>query len=170
VIEAGGNGNHETGVGHDLDRFTGINGKYILDRSSPDFRDSGAIIVAAATSTLPHTRIAYSNYGNRVDCYGWGEHVATAGSCPGSSGLAINTYTENFSGTSSASAIIAGAAIALQSITEANYNFRLNAIQMRAILGNDLNGTHSENGRLIDKIGVMPDLKKIIPNINNKIN
>jgi hypothetical protein len=33
---------------------------------------------------------------------------------------------------------------------------------MRKIMGSDLLGTSSVNGRSVDKIGVMPDLRKII--------
>lgn len=160
VIEAAGNGFNLT-AGNNLDLFA-INGKRIFNPESPDFKDSGAIMVAAASSASPHIRSNYSNYGNRINCYAWGENVMTAGSYPGSSGSAINTYTGNFSGTSSAAAIIAGAAIAVQSIAVANLNFRLSPIQMRNILSNDLYGTPSANKRSIDKIGVMPDLKKII--------
>ena len=35
----------------------------------PDFMDSGAIMVSAATSALPHQRMSYSNYGARIDCF-----------------------------------------------------------------------------------------------------
>jgi len=161
VIEAAGNGNFETREGNDLDLLE-INGEKILNPAGPGFRDSGAIIVAAASSAMPHTRIRYSNYGKRVNCYAWGEHVVTAGFYPGSSGFAINTYTGKFCGTSSASAIIAGAAIALQSIAEANLNSRLSPKQMRTFLSSHTLGTISANGHNADKIGVMPDLQKII--------
>jgi Subtilase family len=161
VIEAGANGNRHTLTGNDLDLLT-INQKKILNPMSIDFRDSGAIIVAAATSAWPHQRMNYSNYGKRVNCYAWGENVATAGCYPGSSGFAVNTYTQRFSGTSSAAAIIAGAAISLQSIAEANLGFRLNPSMLRTLMSNDDFNTCSVNGRAADKIGVMPDLKQII--------
>ena len=45
---------------------------------------------------------------------------------------------------------------------EANYSLRLGPAEMRKILSSDLNGTPSKNGRATDKIGAMPDLKKII--------
>ncbi len=156
VIEPGGNGNN------DLDAFTSTNGKALLNRLSADFRDSGAVIVAAATSAVPHKKISSSNYGSRIDCYAWGENVNTAGAFPNSSGAAINTYTKKFSGTSSASAIITGTAISIQSISEANYNRRLSPAEMRKILSSEFFGTHSVNGHAVDKIGFMPDLKKII--------
>ncbi|HYK57264.1 MAG TPA: S8 family serine peptidase, partial [Flavisolibacter sp.] len=75
---------------------------------------------------------------------------------------ATDGYTKTFNGTSSASAIITGVAIALQGIAEANLHSRLNPSQIRAFLSNETYGTASANGRATDKIGVMPDLKKII--------
>ncbi len=161
VIEAGGNGNLNGGEGNDLDQFM-LNGKKLFDPKSPDFRDSGAIIVAASSHTMPYKRISFSNYGDRMNCFAWGESVLTAGDHRGNSGLATNTYSGNFGGTSSATAIIAGAAIAVQSIKEANHHSRFSPIQMRKILSDHTYGTPSANGSMKDKIGVMPDLKKII--------
>jgi hypothetical protein len=163
VIEAAGNGDLFNRVGNDLDLFS-LNQKKILDPASPDFKDSGAILVSAASRTVPHHRIRYSNYGSRINCYAWGTGVDTAGAYPGSSGSAVDRYTGNFNGTSSASAIIAGAVIAVQSISEAKCNTRLGPKQMRDIVGSAEYGTPSANGRMIDKIGVMPDLRKIIRN------
>jgi hypothetical protein len=161
VIEAAANGSVYFNLSSDLDQFI-LNGKRILNRWEPDFRDSGAIMVAGASAIVPHKRIYNSNYGSRIDCYAWGESVYTAGSSPKSSNGAINLYTREFCGTSSAAAIIAGVAISVQSIMEANYNLRLGPAEMRKILSSDLYGTPSANGRSIDKIGVMPDMKKII--------
>lgn len=163
VVEAAGNGMYSSG--NDLDDFSDDEGKNILNRSKKCFKDSGAILVAAASSKTPHTRINYSNYGSRIDCYAWGENVVTAGYYPRSSGLSKNAYTEKFCGTSSASAIIAGAAIAVQNIVERKYGFRLNPKQMRKFLSSKKYGTGSKHGHLTDKIGVMPDLKKIIDRV-----
>jgi len=163
VIETAGNGSiNNNGRSNNLNMYKDIEGKKSLNTASKDFKDSGAIIVGAASSTFPHARLNYSNYGNRVNCYAWGENIATAGSYPGSSGMAINTYTARFGGTSGATAIITGVAIAVQSIMEANYNYRLSPCQMRSVLGSDYYNTPSALGRASDKIGVMPDLKKII--------
>jgi len=163
VIEAAGNGDLFNRMGNDLDQFS-LNQKKILDPASPDFKDSGAILVSAASRAVPHRRIPYSNYGNRINCYAWGAGVDTAGAYPELSGSAVDRYTGNFNGTSSASAIIAGAVIAVQSISEAKWNTRLGPKQIRDIAGNAEYGTPSANGRMIDKIGVMPDLRKIIRN------
>lgn len=164
VIEPAGNGDASITCGNNLDLYR-LHGKRIFNPADKEFRDSGAVIVAAASSNTPHVKMNYSNYGKRVNCYAWGENVTTAGSLPLSSGFAINTYTGSFSGTSSASAIIAGVAIAIQSIEEANYNKRLSPGEMRYLLSSDLFGTASANGLANDQIGVMPDLKKIIEHI-----
>jgi hypothetical protein len=111
----------------------------------------------------------YSNYGSRIDCYAWGENVVTAGNYPKLSGCCISAYSSTFGGTSSASAIVAGAAIGVQSIVERNFGSRLAPTQMRRILSDPKFGTESENGHRIDKIGVMPDMKKIIDGLQKNI-
>jgi Subtilase family len=161
VIEAGGNGNLQLNMGKDLDEFESA-GKKMLNPTSVDFRDSGAILVAASSHFSPHTRMTYSNYGNRVNCYACGEGVLTAGNCQSHSEYDAHSYTLKFGGTSCATAIIAGAAIAVQSLMEANHHCRLSPVQMRQILSDDAYGSPSMDGRHTDKIGVMPDLKKII--------
>jgi hypothetical protein len=166
VIEAAGNGKRALGGGNNLDNYTDNIGRNPLNRLSADFKDSGAILVAAASDAVPHIRIRHSNFGSRIDCYAWGERVSTAGSHIGSSEDAIHSYRKKINGTSSATAIIAGVAILVQSITESNHHFRLGPKQMRQILCNDLLGTPSANGRSVDRLGVMPDLKKIIDYIN----
>lgn len=162
VIEAAGNGDLNARTGNDLDNFVEKERK-ILDRNSVEFRDSGAILVGACSNEIPHQRSYFTNYGSRVDCYAYGQNVSTAGYFPGSSGIALNTYTNQFGGTSAAAAIVAGAAIAIQNISERNNGIRLSPQQMRSVLNSELYNTISANGRE-DKIGVMPDLQKIIDN------
>ncbi len=148
--------------GNDLDHFTDDQGRKTLDPQDPEFRDSGAILVAAGSDSVPHKRIRYSNYGSRIDCYAWGERVSTAGSHMGPSDIALEAYRKKIGGTSSAAAIVAGAAIVIQSIAESNFDFRLKPEQLRRILNDDTLGTPSTSGRSIDRIGSMPDLKKIL--------
>jgi len=169
VIEPAGNG---TGgfsyqAGNDLDECEDSKGNFPFNPHSPGFRDSGSIMVGAAGSSVPHKKMEFSNYGSRVDCFSWGEDVVTASRYPFDSGSAINTFTEKFCGTSGAAAIIAGAAILIQSIFETKHHSRLSPTQMRNILSDVKFGTNSENGRMLDKIGVMPDLKKILDCIMN---
>jgi peptidoglycan hydrolase-like protein with peptidoglycan-binding domain len=159
VVEAAGNGLNNGGPGADLDQFVNTTGKRVLNRNSPDFKDSGAIIVAAASSGVPHSRMSFSNFGSRIDCYAWGENVTTTGSS--NAPASPTAYTHTFSGTSSASPIVAGAALALQGIAEAYLGTSFSPLNMRSILSLIATGTASANPS-VEKIGVMPDLKKII--------
>ncbi|PFN64954.1 S8 family peptidase [Bacillus cereus] len=164
IIEAGANG------GNDLDQFRDRNGKQVLNRNSPDFKDSGAIMVGAASARVPHKRSYFSNYGSRVDVYGWGNAVDTTDAKP--SEFITNLYTSSFAGTSSASPIIAGAAASIQGIAKNNQGRVYTPSQLRDILSDSSTGTKS-NDPTSDKIGVLPDLKAILsklgfsPNLNN---
>ena len=164
IIEAGANG------GNDLDQFRDHNGKQVLNRNSPDFKDSGAIMVGAASARVPHKRSYFSNYGSRVDVYGWGNAVDTTDAKP--SDFITNLYTSSFAGTSSASPIIAGAAASIQGIAKNNQGRVYTPRQLRAILSDSSTGTKS-NDPTSDKIGVLPDLKAILsklgfsPNLGN---
>ncbi|MGN4753342.1 S8 family peptidase [Bacillus cereus group sp. MYBK220-1] len=164
IIEAGANG------GNDLDQFRDRNGKQVLNRNSPDFKDSGAIMVGAASARVPHKRSYFSNYGSRVDVYGWGNAVDTTNAKP--SEFITNLYTSSFAGTSSASPIIAGAAASIQGIAKNNQGRVYTPRQLRDILSDSSTGTKS-NDPTSDKIGVLPDLKAILsklgfsPNLSN---
>jgi hypothetical protein len=157
VVEAGCNG------GYDLDAYTNLSGKKIFDRSSADFRDSGAIMVGAGSSASPHTRLSFSNHGNRIDCYGWGENIDTT--TTDTAGTNNTMYTTGFNGTSGASPIVVGAALLVQSIAQAALGYRFSPRELRRIL--TTGGTPSANPTS-DRIGVMPDLHAIIT--NNEIN
>jgi hypothetical protein len=86
VVEAGGNGtNNGSAPPLAMDTFTDPMGRQIFNPASADFRDSGAIIVTAATSTAPHTRMVWAPHGQRIDCYAWGENINTCSSTSGGS-------------------------------------------------------------------------------------
>ena len=168
VVEAAGNGRHSSfdsdGVsvrtGIDLSTWRDADDHAGLDRNSADFRDSGAIMVGAATSNVPHARADFSNHGNRIDCFGWGENVYTLGY---GAGAETKRETFGFSGTSSASPIVAGAAVLLQSWIKSwgkGYG-TYSPADLRDLLSDpDLN-TASANPAA-DQIGVMPNLRRII--------
>jgi len=108
TVEAAGNG------GVDLDSPV-LGGLFDIN-----VRDSGAIIVGA-TGAGTFTRAGFSSYGSRVDVNGWGRQVHTTGygdlfnaSGLGSSGDPRQFYTRNFSGTSSATAIVSGVVASLR--------------------------------------------------------
>jgi len=158
VVEAGGNDT----PGNDLDTFTNAGGLHVLNRASGDFRDSGAIMVGSAVSTVPHARANHSAFGSRIDCYAWGENINTTGN--GYTGNHPQQYTVDFGGfggTSGASAIIAGVAVAVQGLAEATLGYRLGPLQMRAVLSDAALGTPSADPPE-DRIGVMPNLRAII--------
>jgi serine protease len=158
VIEAGGNG------GNDLDTWTDTGGHQRLNRASADFRDSGAILVGAASSATPHERLGFSNFGSRVDCYGWGENIVSAGYGDLSAVAGNNTtYTSVFGGTSGASPIITGAALLVQGLYRAATGSLLSPGQMRSILADPATGT-AQGVTVAGAIGVMPDLQQVVQN------
>nr|HEX4314114.1 S8 family serine peptidase [Kofleriaceae bacterium] len=152
VIEAAGNG------GEDLDR-----GAY-KGKLSRGVRDSGAIMVGAGGPPRPgftdRTRLDFSNYGSRVDVQGWGRRVATLDygdlqSCDDDRSSRWRHYTGEFSGTSSASPIIAGAAILLESA----HGRALTPRDVRRILAET--GT-PQTGNDREHIGPRPDLARAL--------
>jgi hypothetical protein len=159
VIEAAGNG------GTNLDGYVspqGIDqGKKVLARNAAaSFRDSGAVLVGAAQSATRQRRFD-SNFGSRVDCFAWGESITTClmqtplfGSSP------VSAYRNDFGGTSGASAIIAGAAVVMQSLhSKSGTAPPLAAPAARAILADAATGTSSNPPTAA--IGVMPNLRNI---------
>ena len=108
VVEAGGNGGNAVGTGYDTGTLTWQG-------------DSGAIIVGAGGAypggNWPSTdleRLGFSSYGPRFDLQGQGEDVATAGyGHLYNQGGYDSLFTHIFSGTSSASPIVAGAVVDL---------------------------------------------------------
>lgn len=159
VVEAGGNGtNNGSAPPLAMDSFTDPMGRQIFNPASADFRDSGAIIVTAATSAAPHTRLAYGPHGQRIDCYAWGQNINT---CSSDASGDTDNYTTGFGGTSGASPIITGAALCVQGMAEASLGHRFGARQMRAILRNPANGTPPAASETT-AMGVMPNLRQII--------
>lgn len=162
VVEAGGNG----GMDLDHSRF--------LSRFQRTFRDSGAILVGAATGSVPHQPKCWTNYGSRIDVYAWGDSVVTTGygnAAPNAGDRLWDSgtddcqdYRDGFGGTSAASPIIVGAALDIQGILSARGDDMLTPAEMRAVLAN--NGTpHGtpEGPPPSEPIGVMPDLRQAIP-------
>jgi hypothetical protein len=152
VVEAAANG------GVDLDTFVDVRGRQVLNRHSADFRDSGAILVGAASATVPHHRLGFSNFGSRVDCFAWGEQIDTAGDGFESEDPGI--YTTDFGGTSGASPMVAGCALLLQSLRRARQQAPFPPEHMRRLLADvELNTTSASPS---DRIGVMPNLQGIV--------
>lgn len=153
VVEAAGNGST------DLDAYQHPTDGSIFQQGHADCRDSGAILVGSCTSPTPHDRRPSSNYGKRINCFGWGENIDTTGD--GGTGNGTTTYTTSFNGTSGASPIVTGAAVALQGIVKARTGKVWSPARMRAVLSNPATNTQSHNPAT-DRIGVMPDLRAIV--------
>jgi subtilisin family serine protease len=155
VVEAAGNG------GFDLDAYSDPETGRSLRRRGAGFRDSGAILVGASRASLPHDRAPFSNYGSRLDCFAWGETVTTCGYGDLAGTGAADFYTNSFSGTSSASPIIAGAAALVQALHKDKAGFWLDPSAMRALLSDPATGTR-QGPNVPGFIGIMPDLRAVV--------
>lgn len=160
VVEAAGNG------GHDLDAFADLANRQRLNRASSDFRDSGAIMVGAASSAAPHARLGFSNFGSRIDCFGWGENIATTGD--GWQGTSTTAYTSSFGGTSGASPMVASAALLMQSWGKKRQQPPYTPEALRDLLSAQATNTASGNPA-VDRIGVMPNLRGIIEKLDGAL-
>jgi hypothetical protein len=178
VIEPAGNGTLDS-QGNDLSRdldklavdWPDAPAWRSINRHDPHFLDSGAIMVSACASSVAppaaHERLPYAGYGTRVDCYAWGENVFTTGDgdAEGDPNDENTWYTDSFGGTSSASAIIAGAAILVQEMAQDIVGFRISPAKVRMLLSHPNLGTRIVDTDHITEIGVMPDLVKVAAQI-----
>lgn len=156
VIEAAGNG------GENLDH------KAYGKKFERSVRDSGAIMIGAGgpprDGFVDRARLDFSNYGGRVDVQGWGRKVATLDygdlqRCAG----ADRHYTNEFSGTSSASPIVAGAAVILEGIARER-----GSVIAPAALRELLRATGSpQTGDTSQQIGPRPDLARAIAGLSD---
>jgi subtilisin family serine protease len=151
VVEAAGNG------GEDLDHWIY---RRAFDRRH---RDSGAILVGAGgpprDGYADRARLEFSNYGSRVDVQGWGRKVATLDygdlqACAGDH----RHYTGEFSGTSSASPIVAGAAVLLEGLARERGHV-LGPVELRALLRRT---GSPQAGDTSQAIGPRPDLARAV--------
>lgn len=149
VVEAAGNG------GYPLDQYVDPLGRYVF--GNPGLH-SGSIMVGAADARAPHDHYASptaaSNYGTRVDNYAWGLDVATIGDPQAP--YDPTGWNTDFRATSASTALVACAAVALQSAHLVNHPDPLTPEQMRQRLYQG--GVPSGDG-LTYPIGRMPDLE-----------
>lgn len=122
--------------------------------------NSGAIIVGAGDNTINHNKLSFSTYGDRVDVQGWGTGVFSSGYGDAQQiGGDFNQYYTNFSGTSSATPIVASCAIVLQSYYHSLTGNYMTSVQMRNLLKN----TGLPQGTAtIGNIGQFPDMEAAI--------
>jgi len=141
----------------DLDTVTDTAGKFILRRGHADFRDSGAILVAAATATRPHERVSgpglATNFGSRIDCFAQGRDICTTSTTAAK-------YVTDFRNTSGATPIVAGAAVLTQGMAKARTGNVLTPAQIRSVLSGPTTSIRSHNPAA-DRIGRMPNMELI---------
>lgn len=164
VVEPGGNGN-ENDTGYDLDAYTNPKGLPTLFRhdANKHFVDSGAVLVSAAIADKSPRRFGWSPYGNRIDCFAWGEMVGTASVVEGGE---MHCYQNHFGGTSSAAAIVAGAALSVQGVAKARLGRPFSPSKLRQLLSSTLlDNTRPVAGSR--SIGVMPNLRAILDSVKS---
>jgi subtilisin family serine protease len=148
VVEAAGNG----GVNLDGSAYA-----QPFPQGKPD---SGAIIVGAGSgdsscSAVANSRLSFSTYGSRVNLQGWGKCVTTTGYGVLFDGGPNARYTSAFSGTSSASPIVAAAAALYSSVFEAETGTPPSPRHVRSRLV--ATGTPQGSGT-VGNVGPLPNL------------
>jgi subtilisin family serine protease len=143
-------------------------------------RDSGAIVVGAGapppgTHGQDHgpdrSRLDFSNYGDLIDVQGWGRQVTTCGYGDLQGGISEDTwYTDEFSGTSSASPIVVGTIGCIQGILRNQNRPVLKPFDARKLLRTTGSPQQDGPGRpKTERIGNRPDLKQIIQNLTGAV-
>lgn len=140
---------------------------------NPANPSSGAIVVGAGAPPPgthgrdwgpDRSRLDFSNYGARVDVQGWGREVTTTGygDLQGGNGRDL-WYTDQFSGTSSASPIVVGALGCVQGILRARNRLPLTPTEARQLLRSTGSPQQDAPGRpLTQRIGNRPDLRQML--------
>jgi subtilisin family serine protease len=176
VIEAAGNGNENfdktiyNGSGLQKDSGAIVVGAGIPPTNHMDyFGDdwSGSGFDRYSKIGIPRSRIFFSNYGKIVNVQAWGWHVTTCGYGDAQGGVnEKNWYTHRFSGTSSASPIVTGAAACIQSYATAKHGQPIPPRKVREILIRT--GTRQQIGTgvpLRQHIGPQPNLYKALSRV-----
>lgn len=134
--------------------------------------DSGAVIVGAGapppgTNGRDHgparSRLAFSNWGARVDVQGWGREVVTSGYGFLQGGTNEDLwYTDQYNGTSSAAPMLAGVVAAYQGMMAAGSG-RRSPNQVRDRLRTTGSPQQDAPGRPVTQhIGNLPDLRALV--------
>jgi hypothetical protein len=179
VVEAAGNGNNNL---DDVVYNTPLSGFPADWRNpfNPANPSSGAVMVGAGNPPsgthgrtqhptygevyVDRARCFFSNYGSRVDCQGWGWEVTTAGYGDLQGGSSEDLwYTDQFSGTSSASPIVVGALASVQGILRAAGRVSLTPARARELLQKTGSPQQDAPGRpRSQRIGNRPNLRQLI--------
>lgn len=134
--------------------------------------DSGAIVVGAGAPPSgaygpDRSRLDFSNWGRRVDCQGWGRGVLTTGYGDFYTDIQDAAdedywYTRQFSGTSSASPIVAGVVACLQGVARAGHSVLQSSDLRSALRATGSLQVARPGAPEIQNIGSRPDLAALI--------
>lgn len=135
--------------------------------------DSGSILIGAGapppgTHGRNHgpdrSRLDFSNFGSSIDAQGWGREVTTCGYGDLQGGANEDLwYTDQFSGTSSASPIVVGAVACVQGALRARQRPLLSPTRARALLRATGTPQTDAPGRpRTQRIGNRPNLRQLI--------
>jgi serine protease len=169
VVEPAGNGGQNFDTNPDFANTVGTPGR----------PNSGAIIVGAGYSKHANCDFGYptrgstgANSGSRLDVQGPGVCVTTTGYGDATPGAAKNSsYTYTFNGTSSASAVIGGAAAILSSAFEAQNGRPATPQEVKDLLKYQASPQDTTSPVLpTTNIGPLPNLKAGLNNIRGVIN
>jgi hypothetical protein len=136
-------------------------------------RDSGAIVVGAGapppgTHGRDHgpdrSRLGFSNWGSMLDAQGWGREVTACayGDLQGGADERV-WFTDQFSGTSSASPIVVGACGSIQGVRRAQGQPPHTPAQMRSVLRTTGSPQQDAPGApASQRIGNRPNLREVL--------
>ena len=175
VVEAAGNGSENLDDPLYDQNPSSPHGPFPATWSNPFRRnplDSGAILVGAGAPPPgthgqnwgpDRSRLDFSNYGSMVDVQGWGREVTTCGYGDLQGGDNEDLwYTDQFSGTSSASPIIVGVLGCLQGLLRVSGQPLLTPSSARMLLRNSGSPqTAGPTSPISQRIGNRPDLRSL---------
>src|SRR4051812_3282519 len=173
VVEAAGNGFENLDAAIYDTRPAGFPASW-RNPFNPVNAQSGAVVVGAgAPPPTTHgrdwgpdrSRLDFSNWGRRIDAQGWGREVTSTGYGDLQGGTNSDLwYTDQFSGTSSASPVVVGSLAATQGVLRARGHRVMNADAARRLVrasGSPQVAAPSRPAR--QGIGFRPDLRQRIP-------
>ncbi len=141
---------------------------------NPNNPPSGAVLVGAGAPPPgthgndwgpDRSRLDFSNFGARVDVQGWGREVTSTGYGDLQGGTSQDLwYTNQFSGTSSASPIVVGVLAATQGVLRARGHRILNSPAARLLVRSCGSPQQDAPGRpASQRIGNRPNLRALVP-------
>jgi hypothetical protein len=179
VVEAAGNGNNDLDDPVYNTPDTGFPSSWRNPFNTANL-SSGAVMVGAGNTPsgihgrtqhpqhgevyYDRARCFFSNYGSRVDCQGWGWEVTSTGYGDLQGGAEDVWYTDQFSGTSSASPTVVGALACAQGVLKASGRIPLSPARARELLRRSGSPqTDAPNRPRTQRIGNRPNLRQLIP-------